>query len=140
MKIFTNHGLFSRLSCLLAAGCISMCFSATAQAQEVITIKQAVERMLQNNLNIKQSALSVAAAQTYVQQSKAELFPTLNGGLNNDFNFGRSLNPATNQLITRNFFSGTANLSTSVDLFNGFAKINQIKQNRITLEANYIAL
>jgi len=140
MKIFTNHGLFSRLGCLVAAGCISMCLSATAQAQEVITIKQAVDRMLQNNLNIKQSALNVATAETYVQQSKAELYPSLNGGVNNDFNFGRSLNPATNQLITRNFFSGTANLSTSVDLFNGFAKINQIKQNRITLEANYSAL
>ncbi len=140
MKIFTHHGLFSRLGCLVAAGCLSFCLSTDVQAQEVITIKQAVERMLQNNLNIKQSALNVANAETYLQQSKAELYPSLNGGVNNDFNFGRSLNPATNQLITRNFFSGTANLSTSVDLFNGFAKVNQIKQNRILLEANYSAL
>jgi outer membrane protein len=140
MKMFTNCGLFSKLTCVIALSFIGVAVSNSAQAQEVLTIQQAVERMLQNNLNIKQSSLDVLTAETYLQQSKADLYPTLNGGLDNSVNFGRSLNPATNQLVTQNFFSGNGNITTSVDLFGGFAKINQIKQNKILLEAGYSSL
>lgn len=140
MKIFTRTGLFSKLTYAIALSFIGVTFSNSAQAQEVITIQQAVERMLQNNLNIKQSSLNVLTAETYLQQSKADLLPTLNAGLDNSFNFGRSLNPATNQLVTQNFFSGNGNVTTSVDLFGGFAKVNQIKQNKLLLEAGYSTL
>ena len=140
MKMFSSTGLFSKLTCFLVLSFIGASLSNSAHAQEVITIQQAVERMLQNNLNIKQSSLDVQTAETYLQQSKADLYPSLNGGLDNSFNFGRSLNPATNQLVTQNFFSGNGSLSTAVDLFGGFAKINQIRQNRILLEAGLSAL
>jgi len=140
MKMFSSTGLFSKLTCLLVLSFIGASLGNSAHAQEVITIQQAVERMLQNNLNIKQSSLDVQTAETYLQQSKADLYPSLNGGLDNSFNFGRSLNPATNQLVTQNFFSGNGSLSTSVDLFGGFAKVNQIRQNRILLEAGLSAL
>lgn len=140
MKIFTNHGLFSRLGCLVAAGCISMCFSATAQTQEVITIKQAVERMLQNNINVKQSALDVATADVNLSQSRAALFPTLNAGASNDLSFGRSLDQTTFQIRNQALSVTNGRLSTGVDLFGGLVKINQIRQNRILLEAGKSAL
>jgi outer membrane protein len=137
MKVFTNRGVFSKLTYILALSIFAICIGNSAQAQETITIQQAVERMLQNNLNIKQSSLDALTAETYLQQSRADLLPTVNGGLDNTLNFGRSLNPATNQLVTRNFFSGNGSISTAVDLFGGFAKMNQIRQNRILLEASY---
>jgi outer membrane protein len=140
MKMFTITRLLSKLTGVIALTLMAATISNSVQAQEVITIQQAVERMLQNNLNIKQSSLDVATAQTYLQQSRADLFPTLNGGLDNSLNFGRSLNAATNQLVTQNFFSGNGSITTSVDLFGGFAKINQIKQNRILLEAGYSSM
>jgi outer membrane protein len=140
MKVFTNRGVFSKITCILALSFAAVCVSSSVKAQETITIQQAVERMLQNNLNIKQSSLDALTAETYLQQSRADLFPTVNGGLDNSFNFGRSLNPATNQLVTQNFFSGNGSVTTSVDLFGGFAKINQIRQNRILLEAGYSAV
>src|SRR4051812_31053724 len=98
MKMSTSTGLFSKLSFIIALSIIGVSLSNSAKAQEVITIQQAVERMLQNNLNIKQRSLDVLTAETYLKQSKADLYPSLNGGLDNSFNFGRSLNPATNQL------------------------------------------
>ncbi len=140
MKIFTNHGLFSRLGCLVAAGCISMCFSSTAQAQEVITIKQAVERMLENNINIKQSALDVATADVNLIQSRAALFPTLNAGTSSDVSFGRSLDQTTFQIRNQALNVTNGRLTTGVDLFGGLVKMNQIRQNKILLEANKSAL
>lgn len=135
MKMFTNNSVLSKLKGIAALGFLSLGISMSAQAQEVLTIQQAIERMLQNNLTIKRATLSVNSATVDLQQSKAALYPTLNGSQNNNFNFGRSLNNATNQLITQNFYQGGAGLNTSVDLFGGFAKINQIRQNKILLEA-----
>ena len=140
MKIFTNHGLFSRLGCFVAAGCMSMCFSSSAQAQEVITIKQAVERMLQNNINVKQSALDVATADVNLSQSRAALFPTLNAGASNDLSFGRSLDQTTFQIRNQALSVTNGRLSTGVDLFGGLVKMNQIRQNKILLEAGKSAL
>jgi outer membrane protein len=140
MKMFTNHGLFSRFGCLLAAGCLGMFFSTAAQAQEVITIKQAVARMLQNNINIRQSDLNVATANVNLTQSRAALFPTANASVSDNLSFGRSLDQTTFQIANQTLSVTNGQLGTSVDLFGGLVKMNQIKQNRVLLEANISAL
>lgn len=135
MKIFTNNNLLSKLTGIAAIGFLSLGFSLSVQAQEVLTIQEAVERMLNNNLNIKRAVLNVSTSAVNLEQSKAALYPTLNGNLNNNLNFGRSLNTATNTLVSQNFYQGSTGLSTSVDLFGGLTKVNQIRQNKILLDA-----
>lgn len=135
MKMFTNNSLLSKLAGFAAMGILSLGFSMSAQAQEVLTIEQAIDRMLQNNLTIKQAVLSVATSSVNLQQSKAALYPSLNGNSGNSFNFGRSLNAANNELVSQKFYQSDNSLSSSVDIFGGFAKINQIRQNKILLEA-----
>jgi len=135
MKMFTNNSLLSKLTGIAAVGFLSLGLSFSADAQEVLTIQQAIERMLQNNLTIKRAVLNVSSATVDLQQSKAALYPSLNGSIDNSMNFGRSLNGATNQLITQNFYAGNGGLNTSIDVFGGFRKINQIRQNKILLEA-----
>jgi len=133
--MFTNNSLLSKLAGITAIGFLSLGLSLSAAAQEVLTIQQAIERMLQNNLTIKRAVLNVSSATVDLQQSKASLYPSLNGNVNNNLNFGRFLNNATNQLITQNFYAGDGGLNTSVDLFGGLTKVNQIRQNKILLEA-----
>lgn len=135
MKMFTSNNLYFKLTFSASLVLVMMGFSTSLHAQETITIQQAIERMLQNNLNIKQAVLNVSTSQVNLQQSKAALYPSLNGTLDNSLNFGRSLNTATNQLVSNKFYQGTGGLSTSVDLFGGFAKLNQIRQNKILLDA-----
>lgn len=135
MKTFTPKSLRGPVTFSMTLLVAALGFSGTAAAQEKLTIQQAVERMLQNNLTIKQAALNVSTSEVNLQQSKAALYPSLNGGLDNSLNFGRSLNTATNQLVSNKFYQGTGNLNASVDLFGGFAKLNQIRQNKILLEA-----
>jgi outer membrane protein len=135
MKMFTYNSLLSKFTGIAAVGFLSLGLSFSAHAQEVLTIQQAIDRMLQNNLNIKRAVLNVSLSEVTLQQSRAALYPSVNGSLDNSLNFGRSLNGATNQLITQNFYAGNGGLNTSVDLFGGFAKINQIRQNKILLDA-----
>ncbi|MBB5636064.1 outer membrane protein [Pedobacter cryoconitis] len=133
--MFTNNTMFSKLAFAVTFSLVTIGMSANLHAQETLTIQDAIDRMLENNLNIKQSSLNVSTAAVNLEQSKAALYPSVSTGVNNNFNYGRSLNPATNQLITQNFYQGDGNLTASVDVFGGFAKVNQIKQNKILLAA-----
>ena len=133
--MFTNNSLLSKLSSAAAIGFLSLGFSLSAQAQETLTIQQAIERMLQNNLNIKRAVLNVSSANVDLQQSKAALYPTLNASADNSLSFGRGLNSTTFQVVNQKFYQGSGSLNTSVDLFGGLTKINQIRQNKILLDA-----
>jgi outer membrane protein len=122
------------LSIVLSGG-----FFTASFAQEVVTIQQAVERTLQNNLQIKQSRLNESLSEENLRQSKNDILPTVNGSGSLNKNFGRSLDPSTYQFISQQFTSFNGNINLGFDLFAGFQKINQIKQNRILLYADQTA-
>ncbi|MDO7743858.1 MAG: TolC family protein, partial [Pedobacter sp.] len=135
MNMFTNNSLLSKLTFAVSFVIVTMGLSSNASAQETITIQQAVERMLQNNLNIKQAALNVSTAAVNLQQSKAAIYPSLSGSIRNNLQFGRNANPTTGLVISQNSYQGDGGLNTSVDVFGGLTKMNQIKQNKILLAA-----
>lgn len=111
-------------------------FVQQSVGQEVITVQQAVEKTLANNLQVKQSQLSESLSDENLKQSKNALLPTLNGNGGYNINFGRSVDPSTNQFNSQKFSSFNGGISTGVDIFNGFQKINQIKQNKLLLDAD----
>lgn len=133
--MFTNNSLLSKFTFAVSFVIVTMGFSSNLLAQETITIQQAVERMLQNNLNIKQAALNVSTAAVNLQQSKAALYPSLDASVRNNLQFGRNANPTTGLVISQNSYQGDGGLNASVDVFGGLTKMNQIKQNKILLAA-----
>lgn len=122
------------LSIILSAGSV-----IKSSAQEVITIQQAVERTLQNNLQIKQAKLNESLSEENLRQAKYDVLPTLNGNGNYSLNFGRSIDPSTNQFISQRFSGFNGSVSVGMDLFSGFQKMNQIKQNKVLLSADQTA-
>ncbi|WP_231582644.1 TolC family protein [Pedobacter sp. BMA] len=131
MKMFTKNKVFSGLALAL-----TLVFVESASAQQVLTIQQAVDNTLKNNLQIKQAAFSAALTAEDLTQSKNALLPSLNGSANYNKNFGRSIDPSTNQYISQQFSSASGSLTASADLFQGFQKINQIRQNKLLLSAD----
>lgn len=107
-----------------------------ANAQELITIQQAVDKTLQNNLQVKQAQFSAALSDENYGQSKNALLPSISGNINGNRNFGRSIDPSTNQFISQQFNAASGSLNASVDLFAGGQKVNQIKQNKLLLDAD----
>ena len=110
--------------------------SVKLHAQETITLKRATELVVENNLQIKQAQFSEAVSDENLRQSKFSLFPTLNANTNLNFNFGRSIDPLTNQFVNQGITSTSGNLSSSTPLFGGFQRINIIAQNKLQLEAD----
>jgi outer membrane protein len=134
MKRIVLSGAVSRLTLIFTLLFLSGVVQ-TASAQELITIRQAIEKTLNNNLQVKQSKLSESLSDEDLKQSRAALLPTLNGNGSYNINFGRSVDPSTNQFNSEKFSSFNGGLSTGVDLFQGFQKLNQIRQNKLLLDA-----
>lgn len=111
-------------------------FQFEVKAQEKITLKRATELVLENNLQVKQAQFSESISNENLKQAKFNLYPTLNASNNANFNFGRSIDPLTNQFSNEAVSSTNGSLFSSVTLFQGSQKVNQIAQNKYELEAD----
>jgi len=125
----------SKISFLFATLSLSVA-GFTAFGQEVITIRQAIDKTLSNNLQVKQAQFSAALADETYGQSKNALLPSINGSVSGSRNFGRSIDPSTNQFISQQFDGASGSINGNIDLFAGGQKINQIKQNKLLLDAD----
>lgn len=135
MKQVANFSFLTKLTFILSLTVLTG-LSTTTLAQEVITIQQAVENTLKNNLTIKQAQFSAALSDENLRQSKNALLPNLNGSVSPNLTFGRGLDQTTFQVTNQTSLYTSAGLSTNVDLFQGYAKINQIKQDKLLLDAD----
>ncbi|NEU09900.1 TolC family protein [Flavihumibacter sp. R14] len=134
MRLIHKNTSAIKISVLTAFG-VLFAFSQL-QAQQTITLQQATELALKNNLQVKQAQLTEALSSEDLKQSKLALYPTLNASNNLNFNYGRSIDPLTDVFVNQSVASTNANLFTGVTLFQGFQKINQISQNKYALEAD----
>ena len=102
----------------------------------VWTLKQCIDYALANNLNVQRSNYNVETGEINLKQAKMSILPSLNASVNYGYNWGRSVNPVTNQFTTQqiNFMSPGA--SSSVILFNGLRIQNTLKQNSSDYEAS----
>ena len=109
---------------------LTLLLIAPIMAQERITLKRATELVLENNLQIKQAQFTEAISDENLSQSKLALYPNLNANTGLNFNFGRSIDPLTNQFINQAISSTSGNVISNTALFQGFRKVNEISQNK----------
>lgn len=99
------------------------------------TIHECIRYAMENNIQVKrQELLSMVADKTY-NQSKLELLPDLNTGLENIYSSGRSLNLDEYRWENRNQQQGSIGLRSDVTIFNGLQNLNTIKQKKYNLQS-----
>lgn len=107
-----------------------------AQPQEEgWTLERCIRYALENNIQIKQSALQKESARLDKNQSLAALFPSLNASTGFNTNFGRNIDLATNAYVNEQTNSNTFYVGSNVPLFNGFRLLNTFKQSQTDLLA-----
>lgn len=104
----------------------------------------------QQNIELKQSRLSLESSQIDTKNAKAKLFPNLSAGVSYQYTntpFQESTgNDLDNYIITgnsgsnKNQFSGSYNLRSSLTLFNGGKLLNQVKSSKIAEEMQNASL
>jgi outer membrane protein len=108
----------------------------TANAQEVITLQKAIDLTLERNLTIKQAQFSEAISEENLNQAKYNLLPNLSGSPQASYNFGRNIDPSTNQFTNQRIFALSGTLGTQITLFQGGQLRNQIIENKLLLGAD----
>ncbi len=107
---------------------------------QVWTLDKCVSYAMENNLNIKLSKINVDLAEINKLDSRFDMYPNLNASASQSNSFGRAINPLTNTYVSQNVGSLNLNGSSNVTVFNGFAKMNNFKSDKESLEAEKLSL
>lgn len=110
-------------------------FWGSISAQETWTLDECVSFALENNLQLNDFKYNNLSNQETYRQSIRNLLPSINASSNYSINFGRSTDPFTNDIVTTDFFTNSYSLESSIDLFQGFQKINSIKASKFLYKA-----
>ena len=107
----------------------------TIIAQDRWTLDECVTFALENNLQLNDFKYNNLSNKETYKQSIRNLLPSINASSSYTVNFGRSTDPFTNDIITTDFFTNNYSLESSIDLFQGFQKINSIKASKFLYKA-----
>ena len=100
-----------------------------------ITFNEAVRIALEQNVSLRQSANNVEAQSISVSESRAAFLPDLRLGTQTSQNYGRSIDPTTNDFSSEAYESFTTSASSGINVFNGFGDVARLTQNRLYLDA-----
>jgi len=108
---------------------ISLVINSNAQTNQW-SLQQCIDYGQKHNISLKQAELTTQLNQNNFTQSKATLLPTINGGAQHTYNFGRTIDRYTNtfansQVLSQNFY-----VSSNVVIWSGLAQYNNIKVNQ----------
>jgi outer membrane protein len=120
---------------LLIIGLLGFIGSLPANAQtKQWSLRECCDYAVEHNISIKQQENQCLKQELQLSTSKNSRLPDLSGSVGQNFSFGRGLT-AENTYTNTNTSNTSFGLNTSVPLFTGFQIPNQIKLDKLNLEA-----
>src|SRR5699024_10037963 len=103
---------------------------------ETWSLKRCIRYAKSHNIQIQQQELQAHSAQITYRQSRLSQLPRLSGSASLGKNFGRSIDPTTNQFVSNNLTSSGIGVNAQVTLFSFLKLRNTIDAARFTYRAN----
>ncbi len=100
------------------------------KAQQNWSLNKCISYAIENNINLKEYDILNKLSLENLNQSKRNLLPGISGSTNASLNYGRSVDPNTNDIVNTQFFNNSYGISSSISIFNGFNLQNQIKYQK----------
>lgn len=120
---------------IIIALLISPFFSGISKAQEKWDLRKCVEYAMQHNLTVKRQELQTGFAGLTEKQAKFSAYPNANFSNNTGLQFGRSVDPTTNQFTTNQLLFQQFNLSADIVVFNW----HRVKNSLVAAKLDYKA-
>ena len=98
-------------------------------AQEYWNLENCIDYALTNNISLKQNELNIQLTENKKLQSKFQILPSINAGSSFNQNQGRYIDPFSNTFIEDISSNFSVSSSISLNIFNGFKNLNQIKKS-----------
>ena len=122
---------------LIYLGTLLPCF-LFAQQGDKWDLQRAVDYAVQNNISVKQSDVQARITALQTKLAKGATIPNLNFNTQAGYNFGRNVDPTSNQFTNQKTFFQSYGLQTNVTLFNWFNIKNQVKAAQANEEASQL--
>ncbi|MBL7763613.1 MAG: TolC family protein [Chitinophagaceae bacterium] len=106
-----------------------------ALAQEKWDLRKLVEYAMQNNISVKRQDIQARLSELTYEQSRLSQFPTANIQNSSGYQFGRNIDPTSNQFTNSEILFVNHSLNLGVDIFNWFSKKNTVAANRFGAQA-----
>ena len=116
--------------------CIAvLLWAATLSAQDAWTLERCIEYAQKNSITIRQTQLQTENASLNIRQAKSSRYPALNFNTNLGYNFGRVIDPATNQFTNTGIGFNSGGLNASELVYDGGRVNYTVKQSRLNRQA-----
>ncbi|MBS1730200.1 MAG: TolC family protein [Bacteroidetes bacterium] len=108
---------------------------ASLIAQEKWSLRRCVEYAMQNNISVQQADVQARIAALQVKQAQLNQYPNLNFNTNLSLQFGRSIDPTSNQFTTSKFFSQNYGINGGIQILNWGKLKNTVSFSRFNAQA-----
>jgi outer membrane protein len=122
---------------IIIIGILGYHTAAFAQAEipdSLWNLDQCIEYAIDYNLQVKRQELMLQSTDQDLRQSKLDLLPNLNAGIEHQLGSGRVLDRGTYEWKNANVSQGDLGLQSDLTLFNGLQGLNSMKMSK----ANYL--
>lgn len=106
-----------------------------AQAAETITLRGAIEKALEANIDLRQAASQVETREIAARRSTMEFFPNVNLSAGTSRAYSRKYNELSQSFEGSQSYGMNVSASSGMTLFSGFERLASLRQSRIELEA-----
>ncbi len=113
--------------------------AAIAQDEKRWTLRECIDYAIVNNIEVKQSKLTVNSTREDLMQAKASKLPSLGFSSAQNFSAQKSEN-SSGDFKTKGSYSGSYALNTSITLYNGGKLVKNQKQQNIAVKMDELAL
>lgn len=117
---------------------LSICFAQNAK--KVLTFEEAIKIALKNSVLLNQQRNNLELSQAQKVSSIASIAPSISGNITASRFDGNSFNPNAGVAVNGVRDNVSGSLNANMNLFNGFNRINSIKQfnNQLDAQANFV--
>lgn len=112
------------------------CSFATLQAQESWSLQKCVDHARKNSLNVKQAQYGILQSELANKQARMNRLPNLSASIRGGYQFGRTIDPTTNEFKNESIGFNGFGVDAGVTLFNGLVTTNSIKQSKFDVMAS----
>ncbi len=103
-------------------------FSVVAQPQEVWTLERCIQHAQEANLLVRQAQTNTRVSLLSERQAKAGRLPSVNANSTLGEQFGRTIDPATNQFVTSGITFNSIGLTAAMPLYAGGQISHAVRQ------------
>ena len=121
---------------LISILALFLCHISRAQDSTMLTLQECVDIAIKNNLQVKQSELTMQSNGVNFKQSKDNLLPFIGASATQGTSFGRNISSSTNTYVNQQIDFGNYGINGSLILFSGLQLQNAIRQNAFAYDAS----